>query len=581
MTWLDAFFDHYYRRRPVNATFTGVHAYDDRLPDLSEQGVADTCAEMEALETGDWRLETEGGSGLAEGAATSKAQTEEADVSPVSNLQSPISDLQSLISNLDILLARNYLTLQLAEFRSGHFHRRNPAVYTGEAIFGVISLFLRDFAPLDQRVENAIARLHAIPTLLAQGQANLQSAPREWTLKALKECQGAYAFLGEGVDLIGRQPGVDASRLRAAADVARAAFHQFERFLRDELLPRGDQEYACGAEMFDLYMRLGHGLDMDGAAVADYAGRRLAEIKAQVEAAARRLRPDGDWRAILASLPDSHPDPAGYYAAFARTWEACRRMAEEHDLVTWPDYPLRYAPVPAPFRAAAPHLYFLPYRSPAPFDPVGVYTYLVPPLDPAMSQAEQEARVRAVNRSVIKLNHVVHHGAIGHHVQNWYAYHAASRIGQVAAVDTALRIGMFCGGTLAEGWACYVTDLMGEVGFYTPEEAFAQLHSTLRQAARAVVDSHLHLGRMTLKQAAQFYVDQAGMPPDAARAEAVKNAMFPGAAMMYLVGTDMVHDLRRQVAAREGAAFSLRRFHDRFLSYGAIPVALIAEDMLK
>ena len=29
---------------------------------------------------------------------------------------------------------------------------------------------------------------------------------------------------------------------------------------------------------------------------------------------------------------------------------------------------------------------------------------------------------------------------------------------------------MFLGGTMAEGWACYATDLMAECGFLTPEE---------------------------------------------------------------------------------------------------------------
>ena len=47
--WLDAFFDAYYRRRPVNATFVGVHAYDDRLPDLSAAGCADSAAEAAGL----------------------------------------------------------------------------------------------------------------------------------------------------------------------------------------------------------------------------------------------------------------------------------------------------------------------------------------------------------------------------------------------------------------------------------------------------------------------------------------------------------------------------------------------------
>ena len=54
--------------------------------------------------------------------------------------------------------------------------------------------------------------------------------------------------------------------------------------------------------------------------------------------------------------------------------------------------------------------------------------------------------------------------------------------------------------------------------------------------------------------------------------------MFPGAAMIYLIGQDAIRDLRHDIAAREGSAFNLRRFHDRVLSYGSIP-SLIAAAM--
>ena len=57
---------------------------------------------------------------------------------------------------------------------------------------------------------------------------------------------------------------------------------------------------------------------------------------------------------------------------------------------------------------------------------------------------------------------------------------------------------------------------------------------------------------------------------------AFKNSMFPGTAVMYWLGTDGLHRLRRARERAEGAAFSLRRFHDRLLSFGAIPVPLIA-----
>ncbi len=47
--WLDRFFASYYARRPVNATFIGVHEWDDRLPDFSEHGAGDTLADMQNL----------------------------------------------------------------------------------------------------------------------------------------------------------------------------------------------------------------------------------------------------------------------------------------------------------------------------------------------------------------------------------------------------------------------------------------------------------------------------------------------------------------------------------------------------
>ena len=55
--------------------------------------------------------------------------------------------------------------------------------------------------------------------------------------------------------------------------------------------------------------------------------------------------------------------------------------------------------------------------------------------------------------------------------------------------------------------------------------------------------------------------------------------MFPGAAVMYWLGTRDLHALRRACQVRAGEAFSLRAFHDRVLSHGAIPVPLIARLM--
>ena len=97
--WMDQFFAHYYARRPVNATFIGVHDHDHRLPDCSEEGLRQTVDEMRALRT---QLRGIPESGLTE------AQRH------------------------DRQLADGFLDLQIWEDGAPQFARGNPAYYTGE-----------------------------------------------------------------------------------------------------------------------------------------------------------------------------------------------------------------------------------------------------------------------------------------------------------------------------------------------------------------------------------------------------------------------------------------------------------------
>ena len=49
-----------------------------------------------------------------------------------------------------------------------------------------------------------------------------------------------------------------------------------------------------------------------------------------------------DWRCALPLLSDHHPVVDHYFRRFQKLWEDCRASAEEHQLVTWPDYPLGF-----------------------------------------------------------------------------------------------------------------------------------------------------------------------------------------------------------------------------------------------
>ncbi len=542
---LDDFFSAYYRRRPVNATFIGVHEHDAKLPDLSERAVEETLGEMDGL--------------LRRLRALPSAQ---------------LGSAQSI----DRALAEGFLEIQRWEYGSTHFHRGNPSFYTGEAIFGVLSHFLTRSAPPAERVAAAIARMQAVPDLLAQAKANVRAAPVAWTERAVRECAGAIAFLTGGVEALSAEELVGTPAFAAAARAA-AAFEDLRTHLTNELMGNDTGRYACGAEAFALLLRRGHFIERDAEEIARWAEDEMREAEADLEAHVADVGASS-WREALARLADHHPSPSDYYRRFDEVRNACRDEVERGRLLTWVDWPLRFVPQPSWAREAAPYLYFLPYRSPPAFGAALPHEYFVAPLD-ASTPADRAARiVREQNDSVIKLNHVVHHGSVGHHFQNWHAYGAASRIGRVAAVDCASRIAFFCGGTMAEGWATYATQLLAETDLFTPLERFSVRQGRLRAAARALVDIRLHEGRFSLDDAARLYEERAGMSSAAARAEAVKNSMFPGAGLIYLVGSDLIRRLRAQAEVRQGSAFDLRAFHDRLLKQGSLPIALITPEML-
>ncbi|MBI3504212.1 MAG: DUF885 family protein [Proteobacteria bacterium] len=550
-TPLDRFFAQYYDRHPVNATFTGVHANDHRLPDWSRAARAAEVGELRAL----------------------REDLQRAHPLPGDAVLSAGGDL------LDAELARANIDVRVAEYESGFFHDRNPALWTGEAIFGAVSLMLRPFAPRAERLPALASRLAAAPAFLAAARDSIAASPERWRERALKECRVAERLFSDGLtQWLAEEPSDAAleTAVRSAAAEACAGFAHCAEWLASLPVSVADS-YSAGVTTFETLLGRGHLSDEAPDALLRRAEQDLVTQQARL---AELTAPFGSWSKASAEMATDHPPASHYLEAFSTKWTGCRGFAHSYDVVHWPDWPIRYVPMPAWAREYAPQLYWLFYRAPAPFDRYESMDYLVTPVDASLSPEEQERRLRAWNHSTITLNHVVHHGALGHHVQNWHAYHQTlSRIGTIAAVDCASRIGMFLGGSMAEGWACYATDLMDELGFLTELERLSEQHTRVRMLARAIVDIRLHTGTMTFDDAVAYYMNVVGMSAEVAAAESTKNSMFPCTALMYWLGTSGIVALRERVRATRGAAFTLRTFHDELLGWGSIPVPLVARLM--
>ncbi|HEY2592769.1 MAG TPA: DUF885 family protein, partial [Chloroflexota bacterium] len=276
--WLDNFFAWYYRGRPVSATFIGVHTYDDQLPDLSELGISATLAEAEAL--------------LERLAALPREQ---------------LTPWQSL----DRQLAEGFLLIQRWESNSPHFGPTNPVQFTGEAIFGLVSLLLH---PSEARLESAVKRLELVPELLHTGMHQIESAPEAWIQRARAECAAAGLLME---DVAVAFPG-----LLSAATSSAAAFASFDRFLERDVTPT--REYACGADALELLLRHAHAVTDGADGVEQLALERLA-----TEEDALRAAPP--------PAADSETPPAtadAYLARFDALWRTVQMLATDRQILT-------------------------------------------------------------------------------------------------------------------------------------------------------------------------------------------------------------------------------------------------------
>ena len=545
-TGLDAFFESFYRQRPVTATFTGIHEYDHALPDFSPEALKAARDEMSAMR----RKLADAGYGVLHSDELRRRDWE----------------------SIDGALADSVLEVRLAEDESGHFVRGNPSLAIGEALFSVVALAgSNDRSPVTARVEAAVSRLRAFPDFLHGARRTLGEGdmPAAWRDRAIRECDGGVLLLADlaGWPVAAGVPVSLCRELQEAAAHAAAAVEWFRAYLGTRPDAPGTR-YAAGHGLLATLIRRGHWCDVS-------IDRLQHEARAALERELSHLRDalqGGAWPEVAARLAGTHPDTGDILHVARMSWQECRELSSGE--VTWPDEVLPYVPTPEWARRAAPFLYYLPYRSPAPYDgSIGRYDVLLP--EPG-DVAAPEALARHWNQAAIKLNHVAHHGGLGHHVQNWHAARSPSRIGRVAAVDTASRIAMFCGGTMAEGWACYATEIMESLGFLTPDERISEQHTRVRLMTRAVVDLELHTGRMTFDDAVQFHVGASQVTPSVAHAEVTKCSMFPGTAMMYWLGLRDIWRLRSAEEAARGSAFSARAFHDELLSFGSIPVSLAA-----
>ena len=368
-------------------------------------------------------------------------------------------------------------------------------------------------------------------------------------------------------------PGSERPRLTAAgreavASSAVPAYRDLRKFLAEEYIPAardtvGASALPDGEEFYAHRVRRFTTLDLTPDEVHRTGLREVERIRREMQELIDAVAPEepeleGDFHAFLDFL---RTDPRFYADTPEELLEEVSWVLKRMDgklpelFQTLPRMPYGVKPVPD---YLAPKIYTAYYEPPTGDGTrAGYYnvnTYNLP------------------SRPLYEIEALSFHEAVpGHHLQ-------IALQQEIEGLPPFRRFRRF--EAFQEGWALYAERLGLEVGFYEdPYRNFGRLTYEMWRALRLVVDTGMHAQGWSRQQAIDFMAEHSALSLHNITTEVDRYIGWPGQALAYKTGELKIRELRAHAAEALGPSFDLREFHDVVLREGAVPLAVLEDQV--
>jgi hypothetical protein len=525
------------QRDPLFADSIGVHAYDDRLPDLSPEGQQATYA-WEAR----WRARF--------------AAVDESTLNPGER-----ADRSRLIDGIDA---------DLLEAKTLRPYATDPSIYTGAIGDAVYQLTSRQYAPLEQRLRAVARRLALVPDLVRAAEASLSHPSRVSAELAVQQNQGNIDLYQHDLPSLAKSASPETQALlQKHLPVALASLRDLQAFLSGPLLAQADGNPRVGAAVFDAELRLVDGTDtprdvLVARARADFESTRkqmrglawplyrrlIGNLPANFYSMNEEIATDVVVRPVLDRLASHHAAPDQILTAAKADVAGLTAFLRDLPVVPLPD-PDTLHVVPTPeFQAGVAGAGL---DSPGPFTPLAGSYYYIDRIPSTWTPERIESYLREYNDYEMRMLSL-HEAVPGHYVQFRYN-----------ALTSSLVRRVWPNGSFVEGWAVYTEGMMLDAGYGKGDPALRlfQLKWRLREYANAIIDAEYHTGTLTKEECFQLlgraFQESSEMELKWHRLELSHDQLSS-----YFVGLDAIEQARR------GYAGSVTQFNRKLLDMGSV-----------
>jgi uncharacterized protein (DUF885 family) len=543
---VDEYFDQVvFTFSPTAGTSAGLHQYDAQLEDYSRAGIMRQIAALQKFE---------------------KRVTA---VDPQSLDEIAAADRQIILSNI---------RGTLLELQTIRLWEKNPDNYSSGITNSVYVIMSRKFASDDDRLRSVVAREQRMPAVFAEARENLKNPPRVYTEIALEQLPGIIGFFQ--TDVPSAFTGATNAEVKAAFAQSNAAvvaaLQDYEKWLKTDLLARSNGDFRIGAETFSKKLLYDEMVDTPLDRLLEIGTADLHANQAKFNRIAKEVDANKTPRQVLDDLGATHPAPDKLLQSFRDTFDGLIAFINEKHIVTIPSKVRPTVQETPPFMRA---ITTASMDTPGPFEKIATEGYFNVTLPaPGDTPEEISGRMAEFNRGTI-VSTAVHEAYPGHYIQFLWTPVAVSKVRKLLGANSN-----------AEGWAHYCEQMMLDEGYGQPGEGassisdtrlirLGQLQDALLRDARFVVGIQMHRGKMTFDEAVDFFVKEGYQTHESGVIETKRGTSDP-TYLYYTLGKIEILKLREDVKKKQGAAFSLQKFHDDFLRQGFPAIKIVRRAML-
>ncbi len=573
----DQYFDGYFKFNPTTGTSDGFHQYDSDLEDYSAAAVGQQVAFLHTYEK---KLAAIDPSAL--------------DGPDAADLQILLNNIRSQLLSLEVI--RNW--------------QKNPDNYSSGITNSVYTIMERNYASPDVRLRAVVARERKMPQVLTEARENLKNPPRIFTEIALEQVDGLVSFFENDVPSAfsgATDPTTKSDFQRSNAAVIQS-LKDYGAWMKSDLLPRSTGDFKLGADTFAKKLQYDEMNDASLDHLLEVAFADLHHNQAEFARIAKEVDPAKTPEQVLAELAAIHPAPDQLLNTFHDQFNSLIAFIHTHHIVTIPSDVQPTLEETPPFMRATTQASMDP---PGPYETHSTRAYFNVTLpEKGWSPQRVAEHMAAFNVGTITST-AVHEAYPGHYVQFLYIPQIQSKVRKLTGANTNI-----------EGWAHYCEQMMLDEGYAggentradgakqgyaggentradgakpgsaaasastTPDQLrqaqlirLGQLQDALLRNARFVVSIKLHTGQFTFDQAVDFFVKE-GYQSHAIGLMETKRGTSDATYLYYNLGKLQILKLRADLMKKQGASFSLQRFHDDFLRQGPVPIKIIRKAML-